>query len=583
MNVLKLFVRHNKSGIKTKYVWMVLCIIMFVTTVFYCSGDLGATASHGIYLWESIFSGNFFLAYSDFIQNPLTIIAYYTPSLYFLFAVWNFPVYILYKLGMPFLRDITILTFGVMIWNKILLFLFIFLMIWAIDNIAQTYQISDVNRKMLSFSVASSFLVIYPSLIMGQYDVISAAISLFGISAYLKNEEKKFMIAFMIASGFKFFSILIYIPLILLEEKNILKVAVKSSLALFIPILSKVLFCRDVAYTYVGEFSKQKTFSLLEKTVPGNYSAVPIVAILLIGVCIFAYVTSSERKKDYTIYLSFAVFGIMFCFMAFGPYWIILIAPYAILICFLNLGKDQKTSANFLMVFAIEISMCILTLYYHHDNLDYALLYRGLLYNKLKFRPPAFSVYGFVQNHGLGTYVTCIAGVFITCIFCLFIINLPSKQKEVVKLYEQELAVHDRWTLYIKSLVTVLFMGVTILCFVVPFKLSYNFLELSYNGKFKEEPDGYYVLEESSVTSKSLVLQPGEYDIEIIGEGLAAEGMEYYVQDYGEFAGAHDFHISDDKVKFMLSIPQYSEDIKIVINTKDNQIKIKKMKIMHSE
>ena len=59
--------------------------------------------------------------------------------------------------------------------------------------------------------------------------------------------------------------------------------------------------------------------------------------------------------------------------------------------------------------------------------------------------------------------------------------------------------------------------------------------------------------------------------------------MEYYVQDYGEFAGAHDFHISDDKVKFMLSIPQYSEDIKIVINTKDNQIKIKKMKIMHSE
>ena len=60
---------------------------------------------------------------------------------------------------------------------------------------------------------------------MSAYDIVALYFAIIGLDYYFKGNTKKFTICFMFAIPLKFFALLIFIPLVLLREKRILKIA----------------------------------------------------------------------------------------------------------------------------------------------------------------------------------------------------------------------------------------------------------------------------------------------------------------------------------------------------------------------
>src|SRR5699024_7811349 len=76
---------------------------------------------------------------------------------------------------------------------------------------------------------------------------------------------------------------------------------------------------------------------------------IPLFVLLMVGVCIFAYAKQTvnlEEKSRFAIYLPLVVFLGFLGLVPFNPYWMILVAPYSVLVIFIT---PEKLKLNILL------------------------------------------------------------------------------------------------------------------------------------------------------------------------------------------------------------------------------------------
>lgn len=547
--------------------WLIITFISLISVFLYCTSDICVTASHGIYLLDSLFKGEFFELYTNYYNNPNTITAMYDIALYIVFAIWNIPVFALYKLGNPFLINITTLTVGTMLWNKLLILIFVLLYCLIMKSIMEEFDIARQDQIYLYYLTFTSFMFVFPVLMMGEYDIIQITFSLLGILGYIRSNNKLFLISFIIAISMKYFALFIFIPLLLLKIKNIFKIGVIVLISLCGPILNRIIFAGDSAYQYSKAFSEEKTMLLLENKVIGNFQQSSIILLLFLIIFLICYYVEPEKIdiKRYVIYIPALVYATMFGFMKFGTYWLVMLIPYITLLILTNSDKKQT---NLLLLTLVEISALFLNLYFHHDNLDGVLLERGI-FRKIFNGELNFSFYSLINNYQLDKYIDIFIALFIASLIVFLYINCPRNVSANNKFMSLELDKYNKFVIFIRSSIIVAFILFSILTYYINPRYEFAFSDMMYRGKIDRTLEG--TIFDDVAFGPYCVLNKGKWIVTIKGKGFEQKNVTYTATcDKGnKYLDINEVYKDDEMITFELLAKDNIYDVEFPVYTND--------------
>ena len=107
------------------------------------------------------------------------------------------------------------------IWFKLSMSFIMTLCMKEMLSIGEILNISKERCKWMLILFCSTILVALPVFHIAQTDILYTYFSLLGIRAYLKNDNKRFIVFFAMSISCKLIAVLVFIPLILLREKRI--------------------------------------------------------------------------------------------------------------------------------------------------------------------------------------------------------------------------------------------------------------------------------------------------------------------------------------------------------------------------
>jgi len=252
----------------------------------------------------------------------------YLQPLYLIIAAWCIPLK-LFGLTAHAAQGVFTLGDAERAWIKLLLALFFLLCALIVQKIARLIAPDRQSSKLCVFLFVSSPLAIYTIFLFNGYDIFSLTFILLGLYAFLRHKRWQFLLWFALAIPFKFFALLPFVPLLLLDEKNFWKILRGLVIA-----AAPTLACYYVSSLDPGG----NTLWLLEWadkhaiTLNLGTTMMPLIFLLAyLSICLFAYFKNAgdgrERQK-YAIFLPLAAFSIIFIVLFWHPQWVILLTPF---------------------------------------------------------------------------------------------------------------------------------------------------------------------------------------------------------------------------------------------------------------
>ena len=198
--------------------WACSLGLMLLLLLSHTYNDILVTARHGINFWKLLFEGNilhfFELNYVASGNDYYSMVqgCAYNILLYLIFAVWNIPLALLEAFT------------AVDVMNNILCIAYIKLltvaaMVASVIILRKIFALLELDREQygfLSFLYLTSTLMVAVAFVISQYDLISVVFQLLGVQAFLEKKDKKFVFFFGIAFCLKYFSVVLFLPLLLL-------------------------------------------------------------------------------------------------------------------------------------------------------------------------------------------------------------------------------------------------------------------------------------------------------------------------------------------------------------------------------
>lgn len=334
----------------------ILLLFMLFLALNHTYNDLLITAKQGMKFWDVLFAGKPLSFYKEATMttgNPYysdVQRASYPFGFYLTFALWNLPVWIIQNaLGTNIYNTIL-----VMFWEKILLIVFIFLCANQIFRIVDSFENYKEKANQAVWLFLTSLLTLIYTCSVGQYEIITVFFILVGFEAWLKNNSIKFLVMFAIAFSFKYFAFVLFVPLLLLKEKNILKVIVKTIL-LTIPTVALMFIFPNASSGNELMFNLLPYFFSIHIDMSGFLSGViisvyPVVMIIL---CLWCFLSkpSKDTVMQYAIFAMLVSMG-SFCLLAeIYPYWSVLAVPIFVLSIVFSNGNYNK-------MIALETILC---------------------------------------------------------------------------------------------------------------------------------------------------------------------------------------------------------------------------------
>lgn len=321
--------------------FLYLLIILFFTILFlqadinnpfFFDGDLMHTAKSSY----ALFNGHFFDFYT--YNKNIVLRNDYLPFIYFIFSIFNLPIYIIFGdyYQIPF--------FIFSLWNKLLLVIFFIFSVQIFTKILTIYTPNQKDINYLKSIYISSPLAIFSVFIFGGYDILGLFFLLWGFYYYLKKEIILFCILFGIAASFKFIPIIVFFPLLLIIEKNIPKLFYYSSILFSFILLQVVIFSVDPAFNsqFLSFFIHLITDASLNSVSGLNfiYLFIKVLFILFyLSICIYSYFYQYKNNNflKHVALISYLSFVTIFCSVKWHPQWFIYIVPfYSLLYFFIN-------------------------------------------------------------------------------------------------------------------------------------------------------------------------------------------------------------------------------------------------------
>ncbi len=256
---------------------------------------------------------------------------HYMPSTYILFAIWNFPLKLLFSM------DGSNIGLEVIYYNKIFTTLFYIACAIMIYKICKAIGFDDKKSKITSFLWLTAPLAIYSQFIFGQYDIFTVFFLLLGIYFYFKNDDFKFALFLGIALTFKYFAAFIFIILLIYREKNVIKI-IKQCTIFIMPFAIELLMYISDSNFKQGVFSFWATSYIFKLVIPLDYISDYIIDIKIflmfwIFICGYTYFNEvknkSENEKYIFYYLSLVSF-MLFSLSLWHAQWVIFITPFLV-------------------------------------------------------------------------------------------------------------------------------------------------------------------------------------------------------------------------------------------------------------
>lgn len=326
--------------------YLVIGIFFLVLLMSHMDGDTKAFVHYEVNFWRSIFQEGglrHFYDYSYMMEQYYkanniggAFAAYYDFPMFILFGIWGLPLYfICEKFGIEETSNMWTMVYG-----KAIFIIAVIVVAHLIYKICQNINIGKKQSKWAAFFFLSSILVLVDVAYIGQLDIMGIVFTLWGIYYYQKHSRWRFVLFFMIATSFKQFPVFIFIPLLLLVEKNMFKIGINTVMVLFFSKLSGLPFPSDtMAITVKNEFSQKSLQVLLGVKAPFYNEAVPIVILFLGGICVYCYLKkldSQRELEEHSIFISLLSMFVLLISFDSNPYWYIQLAPFIVILIMYN-------------------------------------------------------------------------------------------------------------------------------------------------------------------------------------------------------------------------------------------------------
>lgn len=381
----------NKTILQKPYLALgILVLYITLLSVSHIYNDILITGKQSLKFWDLLFQGHPMMFYmetrieSGNVHYNLPQSSAYPFTIYLIFAIWNFPIWMIEKIsGMNIYN-----TIPGMVWQKCLLLTF-----FAASSI-QFYRLVNYLKKDKTIArnavwvFATSVLIFTGTLIGSQYEIVTLFFILLGINGWATNDNRKFLFSFVVAISLKYFALLCFLPLLVLREKNIWKVMFATAFSI---LPTKLL---------VAVFPKPYTGSAVN-TLLGNFFSynlslgavqIPLFFTVVAGTILWCYLQEAQKSDEQ---IQRAVFSLLMIMGAFAtltsshPYWLVLSVPFFVLGVFFSNGNENKG----LLCETVACSSIVLKQYadYHWVTCTRTVLAMDIVPRLMHFRSGAVS------------------------------------------------------------------------------------------------------------------------------------------------------------------------------------------------
>lgn len=324
---------------KNEMKWMagVLAVgIIFIYLTMLYSDNL-VNSSVGYNMADSFFMGRFSEYYNSMSWS-------YGLSIYFIYAIWSIPVWIIGRIGN---MAVNMEAIPVLLWYKLLLVIFAVWSVWLVGKIAEELYRDNAREVMLQYM--ASFFLIYPVLAIAQCDIIGLCFVLLGLYYYIKERNFAFIVSFAIAITMKYFALFAFLPLLLFRFRKIGKLITTLALGVIFAVASALIILgSDAGGTAMADsdyYVNEHIWRLAEVKIDiGSYKPIGLLGLFFAILCILAFILpneDTEKNKKYAVWLAFSGYLCFFLFYGCNFYWYVLLAPFLILLAYTKPGYTK--------------------------------------------------------------------------------------------------------------------------------------------------------------------------------------------------------------------------------------------------
>lgn len=266
----------------------------------------------------------------------------YMPTTYIVFAIWNLLPRI-FGVNVDTSMHRPALGIKLLLWNKLLLVVLYVMTAYFIYKICKKLGWGGEKAKTCAIAFLVMPLSFFVQFCLGLYDIITVLFMVLGIYFFFRNKSRYDMFGyiffFALATTCKSMALLYFFPFLLVKEKKILNIIIKS------------IGCISIYAAYILIFHKSSAFmegvlgwgisDLLEYSTIWYLNPAIILTVVAMAMAYFKNITDDN---DTTIFANALFYCNIISFAFYGlclthPNWIILIVPFIVFSLFLHEKK----------------------------------------------------------------------------------------------------------------------------------------------------------------------------------------------------------------------------------------------------
>ena len=334
----------------TKIEWLIAFALFLFLFASWNFGDTAGIVGYEIDFADSIVHGEF----SNFYQRAYDravyakehdiererLIPYYDLPVNFVLGIWGLPLYFLG--GTDYASS-----FWKILYGKSFFLLMFIVSAFLVRRICREIGLDENKSQWAAFIFFTSSMAWNAVCLVGNLDAICTALTLAGVLAYLRNRNCECFVWFMLAFPFKQLAMFIYLPLLLLRDKNIFRDALKVICIALITTISSlpVMNCPGAALAK-AKFLGVMILRLCQNTLPMMSGAVSIFMIIYGLFCYFCWLRKENEdthsRNAAIIFTAMAAIAITLGSITSHPQWYLYLAPYLAISAMLYAASTER-------------------------------------------------------------------------------------------------------------------------------------------------------------------------------------------------------------------------------------------------
>lgn len=460
--------KKYKSKDILKVEWFMIICVACIASVSLMFMDVQSLSVWSVNFLEAVFTGQPLDFYKINVENSTDIVhkmVGYNVFPIAIWAIWNIPVWIMqHFFGKNLALSPILLTYSKMF--TVILFVACLFLAYKICMMI----FGDKNKSMwVAFLSASSSyaLMLY---FAGQNDILAIFFSLLAIYYLFKKERGraeciKFYVFASCAIAVKPYVMFAFIAIILLYEKNIMKICLKVLSGTSITVICTLIYRNAPMYKESMEYAPlqgnlEQLFSTAVPMYIGSGSLFVLCLIVLYFVCYVIRVDETE-KPAYVIYAVALTYVFLMIWTAQSFYRVLYLVPFIYMVMERN-GQYRRINIILESVAAVSL-LCVQSLdgggflvpHLLHLSLVGRIL--GLEAENVWHRWNPLRDWILYKFPFFEMFINAFTALFAGCLIILMVINCPLLKR-------QEVLVNDkceRWIIWLRILVPLPFIAMS--------------------------------------------------------------------------------------------------------------------------